>query len=85
MPEPGEPMWLPEDRAWAIALKRVEADECHGCGNSLTETLDPDADPFDWTVTVHGQCLACYLKQAKTADMPSGTYATAHRKGRSRD
>ncbi|MGW8901665.1 hypothetical protein [Streptomyces sp. NPDC055753] len=28
----GEPLWLPEDRAWALALLQVEADACPDCG-----------------------------------------------------
>ncbi|MEU9349027.1 hypothetical protein AB0D74_48305 [Streptomyces sp. NPDC048278] len=27
----GEPLWLPEDRAWAEALHAVEADTCPDC------------------------------------------------------
>lgn len=79
VPGPGEPLWLPDDRAWAIALRRVEADECPGCGNLLSETLRDDNDR-DYTVTVHGVCTACYVKEAAVKDMPAHTYATAHRK-----
>lgn len=28
---PGEPLWLSEDRAWALALLEVEADCCPEC------------------------------------------------------
>ena len=34
----GEPLWLEDDRAWAMALLEVEADTCSGCGNPLSET-----------------------------------------------
>lgn len=30
----GEPLWLDEDRAWALALLDVEADACPECGQS---------------------------------------------------
>ena len=34
----GEPLWLEDDRAWAIALLQVEAETCRGCGHPLSET-----------------------------------------------
>ena len=40
MPAPGEPLWLPEDRAWALALAQVEADACPECGEAWSETTD---------------------------------------------
>ncbi|MGR7002816.1 hypothetical protein ACU686_40540 [Yinghuangia aomiensis] len=43
-PEPGEPLWLADDRTWAYALLEVEAEECKGCGHPLSETTDRDAE-----------------------------------------
>ncbi len=37
MPGPGEPMWLEEDRQWAMALMDVEADTCKDCGQPWGE------------------------------------------------
>ena len=37
----GEPMWLPEDRYWALALAEVEADSCPECGQPWSEATDP--------------------------------------------
>lgn len=37
----GEPLWLPEDRYWALALAEVEADACPECGQQWSETTDP--------------------------------------------
>lgn len=34
---PGEPLWLPEDRAWALALAEVEKDSCPDCGQPWSE------------------------------------------------
>ncbi|MFF7982278.1 hypothetical protein ACFZDK_24640 [Streptomyces sp. NPDC007901] len=38
----GEPLWLPEDRAWAEALHTVEADTCPECGQPWGEATDAD-------------------------------------------
>lgn len=35
-----EPLWLPEDRAWALALAHVEADSCPECGQPWSEATD---------------------------------------------
>lgn len=37
---PGEPLWLAEDRAWAVALLEYEADMCSGCGQPRSESMD---------------------------------------------
>ena len=36
----GEPLWLPEDRAWAFALLHVEADSCPECRQPWGEATD---------------------------------------------
>ncbi|MFJ2007412.1 hypothetical protein [Streptomyces chartreusis] len=38
----GEPLWLSEDRAWALALAEVEANACPECGQPWSEATDPD-------------------------------------------
>ncbi|MEW2161448.1 hypothetical protein AB0912_00325 [Streptomyces sp. NPDC007084] len=38
----GEPLWLPEDRAWAQALAEVEADCCPDCRQPWSEATSPD-------------------------------------------
>jgi len=38
----GEPLWLEEDRAWALALAQVEADSCPECGQPWVEATDRD-------------------------------------------
>ncbi|MEO3978768.1 hypothetical protein [Streptomyces sp. CAU 1734] len=42
--QPGEALWLEEDRAWALALADVEADTCPDCGHSWSETSAPGAE-----------------------------------------
>lgn len=38
----GEPLWLPEDRAWALALAEVEADCCPDCRQPWSEATSRD-------------------------------------------
>ena len=38
-----EAEWDDTERAWATALGDVEADACGGCGQPLSETLQPEA------------------------------------------
>ncbi|MFH8752934.1 hypothetical protein ACH4GK_17935 [Streptomyces rimosus] len=44
MPQPGEPLWTEEDRAWALALAQVEADTCPDCGQPWSEVSTIDAE-----------------------------------------
>ncbi|CAM5681209.1 MULTISPECIES: hypothetical protein [Streptomyces] len=44
MPQPGEPLWTEEDRAWALALAQVEADTCPDCGQPWSEVSAIDAE-----------------------------------------
>ncbi|MBP2583037.1 hypothetical protein J3A78_003515 [Streptomyces sp. PvR006] len=38
----GEPLWLDDDRAWALALLDVEANACPDCGQPWHEATDKD-------------------------------------------
>ena len=60
MPRPGEPLWLAEDRWWALALQALEADSCKSCGVSLSISTSIDGeDAFDAEpVTCHGCRMA---------------------------
>lgn len=42
VPAAGEPLWLPEDRWWALALAEVEGGTCRDCGHPLVESTSPD-------------------------------------------
>lgn len=55
MVAPGEPLWLDEDRAWALALAEVEADQCPDCGHPWSQTSSPDAEG-----TYEAQVLRCH-------------------------
>jgi hypothetical protein len=57
MPDPGEPLWTDDDRAWALALLEVEAEVCRGCGQPLAESTDPALEEA-WTAEVI-RCHAC--------------------------
>jgi hypothetical protein len=53
----GEPLWLPEDRWWALALAEVEAGTCRDCGHALAETTSAGSeDAYDAEVT---KCHGC--------------------------
>ena len=46
------------DRLLALALQTYEDDLCDGCGQSLTESMDPDlAD--EWATLPPHRCAAC--------------------------
>lgn len=74
----GEPAWLEDDRAWAMALLKVEADQ-HKCGLPLSETLDP-ANGEAYTVDVLGQCAACYALETASDGMPEGMLYNVRRR-----
>ena len=40
----GEPLWLPEDRAWSLALLHVEADTCPQCHQPWGEATAREAE-----------------------------------------
>lgn len=54
---PGEPLWLAEDRAWALALLDVEADACPDCGQPWSEATD-SASEFTYKAQLI-KCHAC--------------------------
>ncbi len=78
MVEPGEPLWLDDDRAWALALLQVEADS-HTCGQPLSETLKAENGEA-YTVDVKGTCAACYALEAKAHGMPDGMLYTVRKR-----
>lgn len=54
---PGEPLWLDEDRAWALALAEVERDSCPDCGQPWSESSAPENEfSYEATPLV---CHAC--------------------------
>jgi hypothetical protein len=53
----GEPLWLPEDRAWAFALLDVEADSCPECHQPWSEATAKEAE-FGYRTELI-RCHAC--------------------------
>lgn len=53
----GEPLWTDDDRAWAMALAQVEADQCPECGTPWTEATSPDRE-FSYKAELI-KCHAC--------------------------
>lgn len=53
----GEPLWTDEDRAWALALLAEEAGNCGGCGQPVSESMDP-VNEFAYRVE-RLRCHAC--------------------------
>jgi hypothetical protein len=73
MPGPGEVLWLPEDRAWALALAEVEADTCKGCGQPLSQSMRGENE-FKYrgeVLTCHG-CVGAAIAVQQRADQAGG-------------
>jgi hypothetical protein len=58
-------LWTAEDRAWAMALLTVEAENCPECGQPWVESSNPDNE-FAYDAHVL-RCHAC-TTSAKTRD-----------------
>ncbi|MCW2899698.1 MAG: hypothetical protein JWO67_1963 [Streptosporangiaceae bacterium] len=66
MPGPGEPLWLPEDRWWALALLEAESGLCRDCGHLLAETTHIDAEyAYDAQLTKCHACAAGALRMTQ--------------------
>lgn len=67
MPAPGEPLWLPEDRWWALALLEAEAGICAGCGQILAESTALEGeDAYD---SQGVPCHGCRAAARRTKSM----------------
>ncbi|MFL6138798.1 MAG: hypothetical protein ACJ74O_13495 [Frankiaceae bacterium] len=53
-----EPEWDAEQQQTALALAEVEADECPGCGEPLSESMAADSDGR-YDAESAGRCHAC--------------------------
>lgn len=73
-PAPGEPMWTPDDRAWAIALLDLEADTC-ACGHRRSETTQPEAEGTFQATPV--RCHACAAKERTARKFLEGSNEAA--------
>lgn len=79
VPQPGEPLWLDEDRAWAIALLAEQRDACPGCGQPRSETFDP-ANAYAYGVKRLGVCAGCYVKDFAAKDELQGSQFRVYHK-----
>lgn len=75
MPGPGEPLWLPEDRAWARALLDVEAECCPGCGQPWEESAAPENEEA-YRAEIH-RCWACAAGARAVEQHQKGNGSTA--------
>lgn len=72
VPAAGEPLWLPEDTAWAMALAAVEADSCPDCKQPWSEATDK-ASEFAYDAHLI-RCHACAASAAAVrAKQDTGT------------
>lgn len=84
-PGPGEPLWLAEDRWWALALLEAEAGTCRDCGMPTAESTDP-ANEYGYTAEpflCHG-CVAVALRVRALQDgdaRTDGLQVHVHKKG----
>jgi hypothetical protein len=84
MPGPGEPLWLPEDRWWALALLEVEAAACRDCGHPTGETTAAEAEyRYDAQVVRCHACAAGARRMAAVQEdgtRPEGLQVSIYRK-----
>jgi hypothetical protein len=75
--EPGEPLWLPADTDGLLALQSDADARCHGCGQVLKESMDPDlAELWDTTTPT---CYACAAMDRKKRSLQDGEQPHRHK------
>lgn len=62
---PGTPTWTQSDTALALALQRIEATKCSGCGQDRRASMNPDQE-FSWRVEPL-RCHACATRDRAAA------------------
>lgn len=82
---PGEPLWLDEDRAWALALAEVERDACPDCGQPWSEASAKENEfEYEATVLVCHACATGARKahaHQKAGGDPKGLHVAITRRG----
>lgn len=66
----GEPLWLPEDRWWALALLEVECGQCRDCGQPLDESTHADSE-FAYDASV-SRCHGCSAASRRVHALQDG-------------
>lgn len=79
VPAPGEPLWLEDDRSWALALLELEADVCPSCGHPTSESHDPGAEGAYVAEAV--RCWACYAAETRAAEWSEAAEERRHTAG----
>lgn len=75
---PGDPLWLDEDRSWALALAEVERDSCPDCGHPWSEA-SAEENEFDYEVALL-RCHACAAgaRQSRNFEKSGGDASGLH-------
>jgi hypothetical protein len=73
--QPGEPLWLDDDRDWALALTEYENDICDGCGQPRSQTTAPEAEYAYRAVAI--RCHGCKTAAGATEPFTSPGATTA--------
>lgn len=66
--EQGEPLWLEEDRDYAVALQEFEDNTCDGCGEQLDVSTDP-AHSHQYRLEPPTICWGCMAVRRDLADL----------------
>jgi hypothetical protein len=78
-PAPGEPLWTEDDVEAVLAYQALHDEICQGCGNPLSESMNPDNDgQYKATRLVCHGCRA--REEAARSDQESPNANTAGRR-----
>lgn len=79
---PGEPLWLDDDREWAVALIQDERDACPGCGEPLhiSTARESDGEYHADAIRCHG--CAAQSRAVHSVDDKAGLLVTFTRRPR---
>jgi uncharacterized Zn ribbon protein len=74
----GDPLWLDEDRAWALALAEVEKDSCPDCGHPWSEASAKESE-YQYDVSLL-RCHACAAgaRESQAFERANGDSAGLH-------
>ena len=73
--EPGEPLWLDEDRDYALALHFLDAETCSGCGQSRSESTALENEGAYSVEPV--RCHACAAMSRQSSKFLDGASSSA--------
>lgn len=73
--KPGEPLWLADDRWWALALLEAESGLCGDCGQPLHESTHADNE-YEYDAAV-SRCHGCAAAGRRMKAVQDGNAETA--------